>query len=106
MSNFLDYLDSKLRNSSVNEGIGDAKLVTVFEKGRNSNFKKSVIPHMTEVYDEKEFGRFIFDHMVGNDVQDALDHTFEDLDFELAGISPKIVFIRCKKEDINIIIEY
>lgn len=104
MSTFLDYLNS--RNSSVNEGIGDAKLVTVFEKGRYSNFKKSVIPHMVEEYNEKEFGRFIYDHMSGNGVQDALDHTFEDLDFELAGISPKIVFIRCKKEDINIIIEY
>lgn len=102
MSNFLDFLES--RHSKVNEGLVDAKFMVIFEKGRFSNFKKSVVPHLDEVYTEKEFTEIIYNHIL--DLPEALMHIFKDLDFELGGMSPKIVFLRCKKADINIIIQY
>ena len=104
MSGFLDFLES--RHSKVNEGLVDAKLMVVFEKGRFTNFKKSVVPHLDEVYGEKEFTEFVYNHILNDDLPEALKHIFKDLDFELGGMSPKIVFLRCKKADINIIIQY
>ena len=107
MSGFLDFLAS--RQSKVNEGLVDAKFMVIFEKGRYSNFKKSVVPHLDDEFDkfdEKEFTEFVYTHVLNIDLPEALKHIFKDLDFELGGMSPKIVFLRCKKADINIIIQY
>lgn len=94
--------------SGVSEAFGDAKYMIVFEKGKLTNFNKSVAPHMEEEYTEKEFAHTIYEYMSDDegDVNYALEHLFKDVDFEVGGISPKIIFLRCIKKDINVIIHY
>ena len=88
----------------INESI--VKYMIVFEKGKLTNFNKSIAPHLSEKYSEKEFVESIYTHLSDGDLDEALVQLFDDIDFEVGGISPKIVFLRCVKKDINIIIHY
>ncbi len=90
----------------ISESAGPAKFVTIFEKGKLSNFRKSIMPHLAEVYNEDAFTNSIYEHISEDDLDEALGHLFKDANFEVGGIGPKVVFLRCEREDINMIIHY
>ena len=99
MKKFSDFLKEDINESH-------ARLMVIFERGKLTNFKQSVAPHLADKYTADEFAETIFEHFSDGDLDDALGHLFSDVDFEIGGTSPKIIFLRCIKKDINIIIHY